>query len=1055
MIRLVVIALLLLPIVPAMALDNLTWNLLGVQENGSSYTHAVSNDGRYIVFDSAATNLGGTDTNGSIRDIYLYDRNNASLELISVDNNGQRGSGHSRQPRISGDGRYVVFESFSALAPGGTNGLSQIYLRDRQAHTTRLVSANISGIAGNGPSYHPRISADGKLVVFDSMASNLGAGDSNGYSDVFIKHLDSGQLERVSVAYGGGQANNGSFEAEMSSDGRYVVFVSMASNIVSPAVATQRHVYLRDRLTGAVRLVSVSNGGVPANGACFLPDVDDAGQHVVFYSLATSLTPGLNGTTLQVFMHDMNSATTELISHNAANAGGNDHSFTASISGDGRFVAFSSFANDLVSGDNNAKSDVYLKDLASGEMKIVSLGINGVPANDSILGVPSIDAHGGVIAFTSYASNLVAQDNNGYADIFVLLQNLNSPPLAVAGPSQVLECRGVSTPVTLDGRASSDADGDTLSYLWSGGFGQAEGAVVTVPMALGEHSASLTVGDGKGGVDIASTTIRIRDSVAPSLELPARITLEAESRDGTAYELTPVANDLCGTVGIAIAPSYSSYPLGDNTITVTATDASGNSSRAETVVSVQDTIPPQLQVPPDLLREAQARETAVDIGTATATDIFDVNLSNNAPAAFPLGTTVVSWRAEDSNGNVSEAGQSVTIEDTTPPVFLSLPADIDAEATAVLSPLSLTPPEASDIFALSISSDAPAAFPLGNTVVTWQARDSSGNLASASQTVRVHDTTPPSVVAPPDIVTEAKDRTTVVALGSPVAKDIFPLTIRNNAPSAFPLGTSVVNWQVSDSSGNTAMDTQLVTVRDTTAPILSVPPDLVIEALGPLTPVSLAAASASDIFDVSLSNNAPVAFPLGTTVVTWRAEDSSGNLSRADQRVTLVDTTAPDMHFEPLQDSLWPPNHRFREVARLSGVHDRVDSAPVVDIDVQVVDSPLGRTHRSREWQPYQALEHGRNDDRGRAAGDREAGHEPDLGSLRRGQHGGHRHHRERVDWKVVERDGVWHIYVRARKPDFHGERSYEISATVSDASGNRSQAQAQVIVAHSKRQRR
>jgi len=1052
MIRVLWFAVLLLPALPALALDNLTKDLLGLQENGSSYSTTVSEDGRYIVFDSHASNIVGNDTNNA-RDIFLYDRNTHQLELISVDNNGQRGSGHSRVASISADGRYVAFESLSALAPGGTNGVFQIYLRDRQTHTTRLISANASGVAGNGPAYRPHISADGSLVVFDSTASNLSGQDQNGYSDVFIKHVATGQVERVSMAAGGGQANNGSYEAQMSSDGRYVVFVSQAGNIVSPAVSSQRLVYLLDRQTGGVRLVSVDSAGSPANGACFLPDVDDQGRRVVFYSLATNLAPGLSGATVQVLLHDMTSGATSLVSSTPGGAAGNDHSYFAAISGDGRFVSFASFAGNLVTGDGNGKSDVYTRDLSSGKMTITSLANSGVLGNDSILGAPAINHDGSVIAFTSYASNLVAQDNNGYADVFIAIQNLNTPPIAVAGPPQTVECSGVTTPVTLDGRASSDPDGDPLSYTWQGDFGQAAGAVVTIPMALGSHSASLTVADGKGGQASANTSVTLRDTAAPSLSLPSLVTLEAQSRLGTAYELKPLVDDACSGVGIAIAPSYNSYPLGDNSVTVTATDSSGNSRSANMVVSVVDTTAPQLQAPPDLRQEAQQRQTEVAIGSATASDIFDVTVSNNAPAAFPLGTTPVTWRAEDSNGNVSVATQSITVEDTTAPVFLAPPVDIDAEATAVLSPLSLAVPGASDIFDVTVSSDAPSAFPLGTTLVTWQAKDSSGNLTTTMQRVKIHDSTAPSIVAPADILAEARGITSAISLGSPTAKDIFPITLGNNAPSAFPLGTTVVTWQATDSSGNIGTDTQSVTVQDTTPPVLSLPADLVLEAQAILTPVSLTPATATDIFAVSLTNNAPPLFPLGMTVVTWRAEDSNGNVSSGEQRVTVVDTTAPQMQFEQLRSSLWPPNNRFREVARLSGIQDLVDGHPQVDIDVQVVDTPIERQHRNRMWQPYERPEQGKHADRGRASRDVDDEQaEPQRASLRKGKHGGY--HRQHRDWKVEERSGVWHIYVRARQPEFHGQRRYDIRVTVTDASGNANQAQAQVSISKPERNR-
>jgi hypothetical protein len=420
---------------------------------------------------------------------------------------------------------------------------------------------------------------------------------------------------------------------------------------------------------------------------------------------------------------------------------------------------------------------------------------------------------------------------------------------------------------------------------------------------------------------------------------------------------------------------------------------------------------------------------------------------------------VVTWRAEDSNGNASEADQLVTIEDTTPPVFQNVPADVATEATAVLTPLAIAPATASDIFDVTVTSNAPAAFPLGKTVVTWTATDGSGNLASATQQVTVHDTTPPTLVAPADIDAEASGPSTQVALGTATATDIFPVTLTNNAPAAFPLGTTVVTWSAIDSSGNTTTASQRVTVRDTTAPVLTPPADMVVEAIGPLTPITLAPATASDAFDVTISNNAPAAFPLGTTVISWRAEDSNGNVSTASQRVTVVDTTAPQMQFEPLRETLWPPNNRMREVARLGNIHDLVDSTPEVAIDVQVTDIPREHHRRGQSWHGGERPVHGGHDDRGGAAVDHDEAFDGRPGihdrGLRRGDRAGNRHrHHRRSDWKVVQRDGVWHVYVRARMPAFDGERVYQIQAMVTDASGNRRQASTQVSVRRPERHR-
>ena len=496
--------------------------------------------------------------------------------------------------------------------------------------------------------------------------------------------------------------------------------------------------------------------------------------------------------------------------------------------------------------------------------------------------------------------------------------------------------------------------------------------------------------------------------------------------------------------------------MGDNSVTVTATDSSGNSSSADVVVTVEDTTPPQLQVPAGIRKEAVQRETVIDIGTATATDIFDITISNNAPVAFPLGSTLVTWRAQDSNGNVAEAGQSITVEDTTAPE-LNAPADLAAEATDILTPVPLNAATATDIFDVTLSNNAPAAFPLGLTAVTWRAEDGSGNVATATQQVTIRDTTAPLIIAPADITVEASGETTVVNLATPAVSDIFPVTLGNNAPTAFPLGTTPVIWHATDSSGNDASATQLVTLRDSVAPKLTLPADRLVEAQGTLTPVLLESATAEDLFPVSLTKDAPAVFPLGTTVVTWRAQDSNGNVTTGLQRITVVDTTAPEMQLEQLHSYLWPPNNRLREVARVSAVSDVVDGHPQVDIDVEVVDTPHARPRPSRERRPY--VRPSRHNDHDRRGGAVDSDHERDddgeqAGIQRGNRSENHNAHRPRPDWKVIERDGVWHIYVRASIEGAARERSYEITVTVSDASGNSTQQQAQVIIGKQQRQR-
>ena len=222
-----------------------------------------------------------------------------------------------------------------------------------------------------------------------------------------------------------------------------------------------------------------------------------------------------------------------------------------------------------------------------------------------------------------------------------------------------------------------------------------------------------------------------------------------------------------------------------------------------------------LAIPADVAVNGAA-PTPVDIGQATASDIFGpVTIANDAPVAFPLGVTVVTWTATDQNGNRAQGAQSVTVTapDTTPPV-VTAPPPINTEATAVDTPVDLGAASALDDVdgPITPTPDRTGPFPLGLHNVTWSATDQAGNLGSAIQTVEIADTTPPSLTAPADVEVESNGPTQV-DIGSATAVDLFtPVLIENDAPAQFPLGTTVVQWTATDANGNQARAEQRVVV---------------------------------------------------------------------------------------------------------------------------------------------------------------------------------------------------------------------------------------------------
>lgn len=1038
---------------PLMALERVSVTGL-TQANGNSFLVANSADGRYVAFDSDASNLVGGDSNG-VRDVFIRDRTSASLERVSISSSGAQSSYLSRSASISTDGRYISFESMGTLAPGVGSGVFQIYRRDRVSGVTELVSSNSSGVAGTAHSMRSSISADGRYVLFYSSANNLIAGDNNSARDVFIKDMQTGGVERISVSSTGVAGNGDSFEAAMSSDTRFISFTSMATNLTGGTIARQRHTYLRDRQTGSTKLISKTSAGVLANQPTFSPALTDDGRYVVYYSKASNLAAGTSGANIQILLYDGISGNTALLSRGVTSHGhdgpeGNDLSYSPSISADGRFVAFTSFANNLISGDNNGVSDILLLDRQTNELQIISQSENGELGNGAAIGTPALSRSGNSIAFSTYASNLLAGDTNNVADIFVHDRYSNSTPVAKAGSDQRLQCSGMQTPVSLDGRASEDADGDDLNYVWSLAGGEYIGAVITVPLALGSHTATLNVDDQRGGASNDNVTIEIMDTTAPALELAAEKVLEAESRSGSHYQLNATGSDLCSAVGLTISPTLDLYPLGETLVTVTASDSRGNTTELKQRVRVEDTTAPELNIPADIRREANAKQTMIAIGLATATDIFDVVIDNDAPASFSVGSTTVKWQATDSNGNSSEASQNVTIEDTTAPEF-SLLNDISLEATAVRTPLTLDTPVVKDIFQVTLGNNAPADYALGDTPVTWRAEDEHGNVSEAQQTVHVVDTTAPLLTAPVDLVIEASGELTPIQLATPVAKDIFPVTIENNASSSLVLGQHKVTWIAKDSSGNSSQATQLITIQDTTAPVLEVVSEIVVEAQGQLTAVVLPEARTSDLFTVTVTNNAPLMFPLGSSLVTWQAVDSNGNQAQVTQLVRVVDTTAPAANIEQLRDSIWPPNNKLVKVARISGLTDLVDLQPQLDavVEWEIVGNSDHHQRPERRKQARQAMTHGDHARRGGA-------HSSKTNTVHASQssRNAHRHASSRAkkaNWKLIKQGDEWYLYVRASVDGRRHSRVYNISINLSDSSGNQASHSMQVSVEHRK----
>jgi Tol biopolymer transport system component len=391
----------------------------GHQANGNSLWPAISADGRFVAFVSRASNLVAGDTNGTW-DVFVRDRKAQVTRRVSVGPGGQQANGRSWEPAISADGRFVTFESrASNLVVGDTNGSLDVFLRDRKAQVTRRVSVGPGGQQANDDTFSsaPAISADGRFVAFFSLASNLVAGDTNGHEDVFVRDRKAQVTRRVSVGQNGQQANYGSFYPAISGDGRFVAFESGATNLV-PHGSDRVNVFVRDRIAQVTRQVSVALGGQDSNSVSFAAAISAHGRFVTFQSAASNLVGGDTNNRQDVFMRDRKAQVTRRVSVGAGGQQANSGSRGPAISADGRFVTFWSFASNLVAGDTNGIQDVFVRDRKLQVTRRVSVGPGGQQTNDESF-EPAISADGRFVVFASLASNLVAGDTNDHYDIFV------------------------------------------------------------------------------------------------------------------------------------------------------------------------------------------------------------------------------------------------------------------------------------------------------------------------------------------------------------------------------------------------------------------------------------------------------------------------------------------------------------------------------------------------------------------------------------------------------------------------------------------------------------
>ncbi|HUE85965.1 MAG TPA: hypothetical protein VMO26_07780 [Vicinamibacterales bacterium] len=536
----------------------------GSQGNGASESPVISADGRWIAFASAASNLVPDDTNGR-RDVFVHDRQTGTTTRVSLASGGVQANHDSSEPAVSADGRWVAFFSLASnLVTGDTNGFGDVFVHDRQGGTTTRVSVASGGLQGNGASYTPAISADGRWVGFLSYATNLVPGDTNRRDDAFLRDRQTGVTTRVSLGVTGFQGNGDTYAVSMSADARWVAFESNARDLVLGDSNGVEDIFLRDRLTGTTTRISVGPGGIQGNSYSFAPTISADGLRVAFWSHASNLVPGDTNGAPDVFVHDRQTGVTTGVSVGPGGIQGDGPSLSPTISADGRWIAFESDASTLTEGDTNGVGDAFVHDGLTGRTARVSVDSGGRQGRN-LSARPVMSADGRLIVFHSIAPDLVPGDTNGVSDVFVhdrgesgcvtavTPASTSAPTGGASGSAEIVAPAGcawsaVSTEpdwLTLTGGTSGDGNG-ALDYTVSANAGPPRSGTIAVGWHYFRvHQSSDTTPAAPTGLvahAVTGNVVTLRWTIPPGGVAPSGFVLEGGLHPGEVLASLPTGS---------------------------------------------------------------------------------------------------------------------------------------------------------------------------------------------------------------------------------------------------------------------------------------------------------------------------------------------------------------------------------------------------------------------------------------------------------------------------------------------------------------------------------
>jgi hypothetical protein len=868
-------------------------------------------------------------------------------------------TGYSDNPSISSDGRYVVFASDATdLVVGDTNAARDIFLFDSQTGLVRRISVSQQGAQGNGASNNPAISANGRYVAFESNANNLVLGDTNGFSDIFVVDTLTGLIVRASGANAtGGQANNPSFRPAMSSDGRYVVFESTATNLTATATTVGiSHVYLYDRQSTGAGSFDVSTTTkvidadvttpltVAGNANAIQAKISSDGTMVAFASKATNLVaPATTASRQHVYVRataNVGTATSgikqvSVVTTTAAE--GDADSQTPSLSSNGRYVVFASLATNLVTAgslggaDTNGVSDIFVYDttqpVATPIVRRMSLTNGGAEGTDpSAAGFklgsinPTISSDGRYVAFASLDSNLTGGDTNGQSQT-----NDSNNALDI-----FVRDRDVTASGTLD-------TGTTATTMVSvNPFGYQTNGLLGVPSTAASNIYPVISADGRF---VAYPT-------------------DAENNSGLAFGATNLlpldSNGLRDVFLFDRRTTATVTPSTPPTVTIT-NPGNGGTTLVNTAINVTASATTTIGV----VASVQFFVDGTSLGTST---VFPYTQTWTPTA---VGTYTLSAIVTDSFGNLGVSTNVTVTVNAAPSVGITAPIDASSivvgTATTVGATAAASNPGAFissvQFFANGASLgtvNAPASVVSFTPTVTWTpastgtvsltavATDSIGTITT-SPTVTVTITaaggggggggggalsTPPTVSLNPNPPTVSSVNTPVTLTATAIASSGFTLTsvqyfangVAIGSSSTFPyevvwtptaVGTYSITAVATDNVGTSATSAaSTVTVSAGTAPAVAITYPAAGGSVGvnALTTITATASSSTGFVasvqffvngvSLGIDSSFPYSMPwtptgTGTYSLTVRATDNTGNFVTSAISLVTVAATTP------------------------------------------------------------------------------------------------------------------------------------------------------------------